>query len=62
MSATTRTAFCLCLYAKFRIAGLRDMFNRVANDLRAGLLGAVLDRPMPDVERESVGDLMARGL
>lgn len=39
---------------------LRDMFNRVANDLRAGLLDAVLDRPMPQVERESVGDLMAR--
>jgi len=39
---------------------LRDMFNRVANDLRAGILDAVLDRPMPEVERESVGDLMAR--
>ena len=39
---------------------LRDMFNRVANDLRAGLLSAVLDRSMPRVERESVGDLMAR--
>ncbi|MBN1135932.1 MAG: ABC transporter ATP-binding protein [Anaerolineae bacterium] len=39
---------------------LRDMFNRVANDLRAGLLSAVLDRPMARVERESVGDLMAR--
>lgn len=39
---------------------LRDMFNRIANDLRAGLVAAVLDRPMARVERESVGDLMAR--
>lgn len=39
---------------------LRDMFNRIANDLRAGILGAVLDRPMEAVERESVGDLMSR--
>ena len=29
---------------------LRDMFNRAANDLRAGLLDAVLDRPMPIVQ------------
>lgn len=39
---------------------LREMSNRIANDIRAGILGAVLNRPMVAVERESVGDLMAR--
>ena len=39
---------------------LREMSNRIANDIRAGLLASVLDRPMAQVERESVGDLMSR--
>ena len=39
---------------------LRVMTNRIASDMRAGLLSRVLQYPMADVERESVGDLMSR--
>lgn len=41
---------------------LTQMANYVSNDIRAGLLEAVLGRPMEQVERESVGDLMARSV
>ena len=39
---------------------LRVMTNRIASDMRAGLLSRVLQYPMADIERESVGDLMSR--
>lgn len=39
---------------------LRIMTNRIANDMRAGLLSQVLKYPMANIERESVGDLMSR--
>ena len=39
---------------------LRIMTNRMANDMRAGLLSRVLKYPMANIERESVGDLMSR--
>jgi ATP-binding cassette, subfamily B, multidrug efflux pump len=39
---------------------LRVMTNRMASDMRAGLLSKVLKYPMPKIEQESVGDLMSR--
>ena len=36
------------------------MSNRIACDMRAGLISSVLRRPMKDLEQESVGDLMSR--
>jgi ABC-type multidrug transport system fused ATPase/permease subunit len=36
------------------------MTNRIACDMRAGLLSRVLKYPMAKIERESVGDLMSR--
>lgn len=39
---------------------LRIMTNRMANDMRAGLLSRVLNYPMANIEKESVGDLMSR--
>ncbi|HSL94231.1 MAG TPA: ABC transporter ATP-binding protein [Bacillota bacterium] len=39
---------------------MRDQFNRVACDLRQTLLERTLRRPLPDLEREAVGDLMSR--
>jgi ATP-binding cassette subfamily B multidrug efflux pump len=39
---------------------LRVMTNRMASDMRAGLLSRVLKYPMSSIERESVGDLMSR--
>lgn len=39
---------------------MRDQFNRVACDLRQTLLERTLGRPLPELERESVGDLMSR--
>ena len=39
---------------------LRVMTNRMASDMRAGLLSRVLKYPMARIERESVGDLMSR--
>ncbi len=39
---------------------LRVMTNRIASDMRAGLLSRVLRYPMEKIERESVGDLMSR--
>ncbi|MDD1750013.1 MAG: ABC transporter ATP-binding protein/permease, partial [Methanothrix sp.] len=39
---------------------LRTMTNRIACDMRAGLLSRVLKYPMAQIERESVGDLMSR--
>ncbi len=39
---------------------IRDMSNRIACDMRAGLLSSVLKYPMDRIENESVGDLMSR--
>ncbi|MBI4282023.1 MAG: ABC transporter ATP-binding protein [Chloroflexi bacterium] len=39
---------------------LRNMTNRIACDMRAGLLSSVLRYPMTKIEEESVGDLMSR--
>ena len=39
---------------------MRDQFNRVACDLRQTLIERVLGRPLPELEKESVGDLMSR--
>lgn len=39
---------------------MRDQFNRVACDLRQTLLERTLQRPLPELEQESVGDLMSR--
>ncbi|MFZ5969101.1 MAG: ABC transporter ATP-binding protein [Bacillota bacterium] len=39
---------------------LRDMSNRIACDMRAGLLSRTLGQSMEQLERESVGDLMSR--
>lgn len=39
---------------------LRIMTNRMANDMRSGLLSRVLMYPIANIERESVGDLMSR--
>ncbi|MEK7354418.1 MAG: ABC transporter ATP-binding protein, partial [Chloroflexota bacterium] len=39
---------------------LRNMTNRIACDMRAGLLSSVLTYPMTKIEKESVGDLMSR--
>jgi ATP-binding cassette, subfamily B, multidrug efflux pump len=39
---------------------LRVMTNRMASDMRAGLLSRVLKYPVPKIEQESVGDLMSR--
>jgi ATP-binding cassette subfamily B multidrug efflux pump len=39
---------------------LRVMTNRIASDMRAGLLERVLRYPLSRMERESVGDLMSR--
>lgn len=39
---------------------MRDQFNHVACDLRQTLLDRVMERDLPALERESVGDLMTR--
>lgn len=39
---------------------LRNMTNKIACDMRAGLFKTVLDYPMARLDRESVGDLMSR--
>lgn len=39
---------------------LRNLTNRIACDMRAGLLSRVLRYPMTQIEKESVGDLMSR--
>lgn len=39
---------------------IRDMSNRIACDMRAGLLTSVLKYPMEKIDNESVGDLMSR--
>jgi ATP-binding cassette, subfamily B, multidrug efflux pump len=39
---------------------MRDQFNRVACDLRQTFLERTLDRSLPDLEKETVGDLMSR--
>jgi ABC-type multidrug transport system fused ATPase/permease subunit len=39
---------------------IRDMAFRIRADMRAGLLGRTLDRPLASLERESVGDLISR--
>ncbi len=39
---------------------MRDQFNRVACDLRQTFMERTLGRPMPDLEKETVGDLMSR--
>lgn len=39
---------------------LRNLTNRIACDMRAGLLSRVLRYPMLKIEEESVGDLMSR--
>jgi len=39
---------------------LRDMTNRIAGDMRSGLLSRVLGYPMEKIDKESVGDLMSR--
>ncbi|MBP7402364.1 MAG: ABC transporter ATP-binding protein [Clostridia bacterium] len=39
---------------------MRDQFNRVACDLRQTLIERTLGRPLPELEKESVGDLMSR--
>src|SRR3972149_10059425 len=37
---------------------LRNLTNRIACDMRAGLLSRILRYPMTKIEEESVGDLM----
>jgi len=39
---------------------MRDQFNRVACDLRQTFLERTLERDLPDLEKETVGDLMSR--
>lgn len=39
---------------------IRNMSNRIANDMRAGLISKTLDLNMEQIDRESVGDLMSR--
>jgi ABC-type multidrug transport system fused ATPase/permease subunit len=39
---------------------LRNMTNKIAGDMRAGLFKTVLSYPMAKLDRESVGDLMSR--
>ena len=39
---------------------MRDQFNRVACDLRQTFMERMLGRKLPDLERETVGDLMSR--
>ncbi|MBB6216194.1 ABC-type multidrug transport system fused ATPase/permease subunit [Anaerosolibacter carboniphilus] len=39
---------------------LRDMSNRIACDMRAGILSKALGQSMEQLDRESVGDLMSR--
>ena len=39
---------------------MRDQFNRVACDLRQTFMERTLGRSMPDLEKETVGDLMSR--
>jgi ABC-type multidrug transport system fused ATPase/permease subunit len=39
---------------------MRDQFNRVACDLRQTFLERTLERELPDLETETVGDLMSR--
>jgi ATP-binding cassette subfamily B multidrug efflux pump len=39
---------------------LRNMTNKMAGDMRAGLFKTVLAYPMNKIDRESVGDLMSR--
>ena len=39
---------------------MRDQFNRVACDLRQTFLERTLERSLPDLEQEKVGDLMSR--
>ncbi|AOT69025.1 ABC transporter ATP-binding protein [Geosporobacter ferrireducens] len=39
---------------------LRDMSNRIACDMRAGILSKTLEQSMTRLDRESVGDLMSR--
>jgi ABC-type multidrug transport system fused ATPase/permease subunit len=39
---------------------MRDQFNHVACDLRQTLLDRVLSRRLPELDRETVGDLMSR--
>lgn len=39
---------------------MRDQFNRVACDLRQTFMERMLARPLPELEKETVGDLMSR--
>lgn len=39
---------------------IRNMSNRIANDMRAGLISKTLDLNMEQIDKESVGDLMSR--
>ncbi len=39
---------------------MRDQFNRVACDLRQTFMERMLLRPLPELEKETVGDLMSR--
>lgn len=39
---------------------MRDQFNRIACDLRQTFLERMLGRSLPDLEKETVGDLMSR--
>lgn len=39
---------------------IRNMSNRIANDMRAGLISKTLNLRMEQIDRESVGDLMSR--
>ncbi len=39
---------------------MRDQFNRVACDLRQTFMERMLVRPLPELEKETVGDLMSR--
>ena len=39
---------------------IRNMSNKIANDMRAGLISKTLDLDMEQIDRESVGDLMSR--
>ncbi len=39
---------------------MRDQFNRVACDLRQTFMEKMLGRELPDLEKETVGDLMSR--
>ena len=50
--------FQLARYFKRRY--MREIVNRMNCDIRAGLLAAAFGRPMQELEREKVGDLMSR--